>query len=264
MKGRASGPASRSGFSAASSAVRHEASSASRRTFSFAARTGAFLPVRAALFSRPCRNALPVGRCLPAGVLSLRGRRGGTRFFRRCLSGAGALFPGRGGGGKVLFLLLCRGNPDAMRLRGAGRQGVARELPARAGRGVFSEEVPWQAHGNVPACTPLTAGNHEGRRIRRRHRPAAGRRAAEACSSACAVPGLRLFLRVRLFCTAFFPYPCGRSACFSCARARPPLCLKKRRPRAAHARALCRPGMEKTQARSMVCRMSGNICPYRG
>ena len=68
MKGRASGPASRSGFSAASSAVRHEASSASRRTFSFAARTGAFLPVRAALFSRPCRNALPVGRCLPAGV----------------------------------------------------------------------------------------------------------------------------------------------------------------------------------------------------
>lgn len=200
MKGRASGPASRSGFSAASSAVRHEASSASRRTFSFAARTGAFLPVRAALFSRPCRNALPVGRCLPAGVLSLRGRRGGTRFFRRCLSGAGALLPGRGRGGKVLFLLLCRGNPDAMRLRGAGRQGFARELPARAGRGVFSEEVPWQAHGNVPACTPLTAGNHEGRLIRRRHRPAVGE------------PGGRsLFFSVR--CSRPAPFP-PRSAFF--------------------------------------------------
>ena len=207
MKGRASGPASRSGFSAASSAVRHEASSASRRTFSFAARTGAFLPVRAALFSRPCRNALPVGRCLPAGV---------------CPCGA------------------------------PGRDAFFPPLPFRGGR-PFSRKGRWGKRP-LPSSLPWESG---------RHAPA-GRRAAEACSSACAVPGLRLFLRVRLFCTAFFSYPCGRSACFSCARARPPLCLKKRRPRAAHARALCRPGMEKTQARSMVCRMSGNICPYRG
>ena len=93
MKGRASGPASRSGFSAASSAVRHEASSASRRTFSFAARTGAFLPVRAALFSRPCRNALPVGRCLPAGVCPCGGAGEGRAFSAAAFQGRAPFFP---------------------------------------------------------------------------------------------------------------------------------------------------------------------------
>lgn len=159
------------------------------------------------LFCLCARRCFPVRvgtLCLSEGAFRQAsvpaGRRGGTRFFRRCLSGAGALLPGRGRGGKVLFLLLCRGNPDAMRLRGAGRQGFARELPARAGRGVFSEEVPWQAHGNVPACTPLTAGNHEGRLIRRRHRPAVGE------------PGGRsLFFSVR--CSRPAPFP-PRSAFF--------------------------------------------------
>lgn len=264
MKGRASGPASRSGFSAASSAVRHEASSASRRTFSFAARTGAFLPVRAALFSRPCRNALPVGRCLPAGVCPCGGAGEGRAFSAAAFQGRAPFFPEGEVGEKSSSFFSAVGIRTPCACGAPGGRALHGSFRPGRGAAFFSEEVPWQAHGNVPACTPLTAGNHEGRRIRRRHRPAAGRRAAEACSSACAVPGLRLFLRVRLFCTAFFPYPCGRSACFSCARARPPLCLKKRRPRAAHARALCRPGMEKTQARSMVCRMSGNICPYRG